>query len=232
VSSSTGQAPREEFRDRRAAYWRGRLKRHLTIVLAVTAFCVAAYGLQRNPSGGVRLSVATAYAGFLLIGATLILGPFNLMRSRPNPVTTDLRRDLGIWAALLSLAHVVLALGNHLGGRIWQYFVWPDYAARAIPIRHDSFGMANYLGLVATLWILLLLVISNDLSLRRLGKSRWKALQRWNYGVFLLAAAHTALFALITEREVGFIWILGATLCLVVGFQFRGFSIHRMKRRS
>jgi sulfoxide reductase heme-binding subunit YedZ len=40
--------------------------------------------------------MATAYVSLALLAATLVTGPINLLRRRPNPVSTDLRRDLGI----------------------------------------------------------------------------------------------------------------------------------------
>ena len=42
----------------------------------------------------MRWSMATAYVGLALLGATLALGPLSVLRRRPNPVSTDLRRDV------------------------------------------------------------------------------------------------------------------------------------------
>lgn len=74
--------------------------------------------LAVQPAGMMfGLSVATAYAGLLLRAITLLLGPWNVLRGRPNPVSTDVRRDVGIWAGILSLAHVVFGLQVHMRGR-------------------------------------------------------------------------------------------------------------------
>ena len=48
------------------------------------------------------------------------------------------------------------------------------------------FGFGNDTGLIAALLFLLLLAISNDVSLRRLGAQKWKSLQRWMYAAVVL----------------------------------------------
>lgn len=68
------------------------------------------------------LSTASAYAGLALLIVSLSLGPLNILRNRPNPVSTDLRRDVGIWAGLLGLIHTVVGLQVHMGGNFWLYF--------------------------------------------------------------------------------------------------------------
>jgi len=121
-----------------------------------------------------RLSIATAYPALFLSAMAVSFGPWNVLRGRPNPVSFDLRRDVGIWAGLMALVHTAIGLNVHLRGRPWLYFI--DQHHR---VRHDLFGFGNDTGLVAVLLFLLLLAISNDLSLRRLGTRKWKSLQRW-----------------------------------------------------
>jgi len=65
------------------------------------------------------------------------------------------------------------------------YFFREGESKRLVP-RSDSFDFANYTGLIAALIVVLLLALSNDASLRVLGKKRWKFLQRWNYAVMVL----------------------------------------------
>lgn len=63
-----------------------------------------------------------------------------------TPLSLDLRRDLGIWTAIASVAHVVLGLQLHEGGRALGYFVDLETLAP----RLDTFGLANGTGLAAT----------------------------------------------------------------------------------
>lgn len=57
---------------------------------------------------------------------------------------------------------------------------------------------------------LMLLAISNDLSLRVLKTKRWKSLQRWTYAAFVLTAAHGIAYQLIEKRHVP----VGSCLCI------------------
>src|SRR5258708_21834563 len=70
-----------------------------------------------------QVSIATAYAALFLTVATLLLGPFKVLRRKPNPISTDLRRDLGIWAGISALLHTAVGLNVHLRGKMWLYFV-------------------------------------------------------------------------------------------------------------
>jgi sulfoxide reductase heme-binding subunit YedZ len=155
-----------------------------------------------------RLSIGTAYAALFLTAATVLLGPFHVLRRKPNPVSFDLRRDLGIWAGISGLAHTAAGLNVHLRGRMWLYFVDTQHHAR-----RDAFGLGNYTGAVAALVLVLLLALSNDVSLRKLGPRRWKSLQRWAYAAIVLTAAHAIAYQQIEKR----IWVFQLVLYIVFG---------------
>src|SRR5438067_5461512 len=70
-----------------------------------------------------RLSIGTAYPALLLTAAALLLGPCHVLWRKPNPVSFDLRRNVGIWAGIAALAHTAVGLNVHLRGRMWLYFV-------------------------------------------------------------------------------------------------------------
>ena len=168
-----------------------------------------------------RWSMATAYVGLLYLAATLATGPINLLWRRANPVSTDLRRDLGIWCGLISLAHVVVGLQVHMKS-MWLYFVKEITGPKAWTLRDDLFGFANYTGLIATGVVLILLALSNNLSMRWLGATRWKNLQRWNYVFLLLTALHGALYQVIEKRNAGWRTVFWAMLTLTVIVQTVG----------
>jgi hypothetical protein len=84
-----------------------------------------------------------------------------------------LRRDVGIWVGLLATLHTIVGLTVHLRGRMWMYFLKTQHPPR---IQMSLFGFSNYIGAVATIVFIVLLVISNDLSIRKLGTSRWKSI--------------------------------------------------------
>lgn len=166
--------------------------------------------------------MATAYVGLALLAVTLLLGPLNVLRGRPNPVSTDLRRDIGIWAGLVAAVHVVVGLQVHAIGEPWLYFLWPAAEWRWLPFRYDIAGLANYTGLASTLVLLLLLALSNDRSLRRLGAARWKFWQRWNYLAFVLVALHGVVYQRIEGRPLTWVWTVGLVVALVGAGQWLG----------
>lgn len=167
----------------------------------------------------------------MLLAVTLWIGPWNLLRSRRTPVSTDLRRDIGIWAGIVGLTHAVVGQCVHLRGRPWLYYVY-EKPGHAVPLRHDLFGWSNYTGLLGALVMVALFATSNDLLLRRLGTQRWKGLQRWNYACFVLVALHTVLYQRLEKLHGGFVFVAVLCIVLTVGLQIAGFRERRMMRIS
>jgi sulfoxide reductase heme-binding subunit YedZ len=104
--------------------------------------------------------MATAYAGLIFLAVSLWIGPWNVLRRRPNPVSFDLRRDIGIWTGILAILHTVIGLTVHLRGRMWMYFF---KSLHPLKPQNTQFGFANLVGLGAALLFLMLVLISNDI---------------------------------------------------------------------
>lgn len=208
-----------------------RSKHHIFIALA--SFCltglfyVILLQFYPDPQRWIfRYSLATAYVAAILLATTLTLGAWNILRGRVNPVSSDLRRDAGIWCALFSLAHVAFGLNVHL--QSWkQYFV--DNTGTLLT---DAFGFANYLGVIATLVILALLATSNDFSLKYFGRDRWKAIQRWNYILIVFTVLHGILYQIVEKRLIPFAFIFGAIALWIMMIQLAGFQKRRREMRT
>jgi sulfoxide reductase heme-binding subunit YedZ len=203
------------------------LKHHLPL-LALSALAVFALYVTRPYSDVLsRASFATAYPALVALSATLLVGPWNLVRKLRNPVSSDLRRDLGIWAAILGILHSAIGQCVHLRGRPWLYYVYAAKEKRAFPLRHDLFGLANYTGLACTMLVIALLATSNDYSLRKLGTPRWKQLQRWNYAAFGILAVHSFAYQVIEKQKQLFVATVIFCVAITLLFQFAGI----MRRR-
>lgn len=172
-----------------------------------------------------RLSIGTAYSALFLTAAALLLGPINILWHRANPVSFDLRRDLGIWAGISALVHTAVGLNVHLRGKMWLYFVDTHHQ-----LRRDAFGFGNYTGVLAALVFALLLALSNDVSLRKLGLERWKSLQRWAYAGVLLTAFHAIAYQHVEKRVLPFEMALYITMGIVSIFQIAGIFKNRQTR--
>jgi sulfoxide reductase heme-binding subunit YedZ len=197
-------------------YWTRRLWRSVGILAVALVVHLAVMQAIASSDGRqllYRLSMATGYASVVLIAWAMLIGPWRVRRGRPAPASTDLRRDVGIWGGLFGLAHVVTGLQVHFAGKFWKYFLYPD-GEHVVPLRHDLFGFANWTGLAAGLLLVLLLAISNDLSLRALGTRRWKAWQRWTYWAAALTVAHALAYQIPTKNHAR--WIVAFLLVTVI----------------
>lgn len=205
------------------SYWRRRLYRHASILLFTLAATALFWALFRDRRDLIsHLSIATAYPALCLTAAALLIGPWNVLTRQPNPVSFDLRRDLGIWAGVMAIAHTVIGLNVHLRGRPWLYFV--DQHGHW---RRDLFGFSNYTGTIAAMLFLLLLAISNDLSLRKLGTARWKSIQRWTYVAAALTVAHAIGYQQVEKRGVLYQMMVWITALVICGLQFAGWKTRR-----
>ena len=204
------------------------LAHHLPLLLLSAVSVAALYFTRPYPDVITRITFATAYPALILLAVTLLIGPWNVLQKRRNPVSSDLRRDIAIWAGVLSVVHAAIGQNMHLRGRPWLYYI---YAARehhhAFPLRLDLFGFSNYTGAVSTLIVIALLAMSNDYSLRALGTPRWKQLQRWNYAAFALAAAHTIGYQIPQKAGTAFHWTAGICIAITVAMQAAGFIARR-----
>lgn len=223
-----------------------RVVTHFGLALVTGAALALSTGYPRAETVVQAATIGLGYLSLALIAATLLVGPFALWRRPRNPVNLSLRRDVGIWAGITGLAHVALGLQVHFGGDAIHYFVRPivrewyfavgdeeryfDVVTGWAP-RTDWFGVANWVGAVATAVLLLLLLLSNDLALRGLRGRRWKALQRFNYLLVLLVLIHTVAYQLVVERELVFSLAVVALTSVVLAGQLIGVARYRRGRR-
>src|SRR5438067_7543230 len=126
------------------------LRHHLPLGLATCAIGLVLYRTRPSPDIIERLSFASAYPALILISATLMIGPSNLIGRKRLPVSIDLRRDLGIWAGMTGVFHAGVGQCVHLRGRPWLYYVYEDWRKEHfVPVRYDMFGLAHNSGFLA-----------------------------------------------------------------------------------
>jgi methionine sulfoxide reductase heme-binding subunit len=203
---------------------------HLPLAVGTVFSFVVLFVTRPYPDWISRASFATAYPALFLLLATLCLGPLNLLRKKRNPSSSDLRRDVGIWAGTVGAMHAVIGQCVHLRGRPWLYYVYEHRLGHVLPFRHDLFGFANFSGLLAALVLLALLATSNDLCLKSFGTPRWKQLQRWNYLCFGLAAVHTILYQITEGKINSFVALGGISMLLTLALQLSGYMLRRQRR--
>lgn len=203
-----------------------RTKKHIFLAGLTILSVVVFYLLLDAKNSKSLLSMSTAYTGMILLAVTLAIGPLNLIQNKINPVSTFVRRDIGIWAGVVSIIHVIIGLQVHFGGQFTKYFFHVTDTSDLVSIRFDAFGLANHTGLIATLIFIVLLILSNNFLLKKIGAMRWKNIQRLNYLLFLLVIIHGFIYQLLEKRQLPFIGIVILVFLIVLGLQFKGFKLH------
>jgi len=174
------------------------------------------------------ITYTSGYISVFLLAFSLLLGPVNLILRRKNPISTYIRRDIGIFGGILGVVHSVVGLFMHFTGKPWLYFV--EEVGDDIIIRSGNFGWANYTGLFGAIILILLLIISNDYSLSKLKSAKWKNLQRFTYLMFLLVIAHSIFYRLNANKE-DLIFLLYLPMFLIVlAFQLTGIYLKKENR--
>lgn len=203
-----------------------RLVHHLILALISIILLASIYATLESPDATFKWSMGTAYVSLLLLSLTLLTGPINLLRKQRNPVSTDLRRDIGIWSGIIGLAHVAIGWQVHMGNML-LYFFKEDKITKELTLRSDLFGFANYTGLIGAIILILLLALSNDLTIRKLKAPRWKYWQRWNYVFYLLVIIHAISYQVIESRKLPYPLLLLILILPVLIIQLKGYLAYK-----
>jgi methionine sulfoxide reductase heme-binding subunit len=199
---------------------------HLAMAWFTAGGCYLAYLYRPRADAVFILTIGLAYVSLLQMVMTLAVGPLKLLRQRHNPVNIMLRRDIGIWAGITGCLHVFFGLQIHMSGNILLYFFRADGS-----ILWNLFGQANYLGLGATIVLVLLTVLSNDVTLRRLKGKTWKWLQRTNYLLVPLTFLHALWYQDVARREHVFLYAVYALMIFTVVVQAAGIYLYRAQHQ-
>ncbi|NWJ48612.1 MAG: ferric reductase-like transmembrane domain-containing protein [Chloroflexi bacterium] len=209
-----------------ARFGKTRYMSHAGLALFTVLSCYVAFLLEGAAPLNVVLTDGLGYCALILLVATLAIGPLNLLRKRKNPVNLNLRRDFGIWMGLTALVHVLISFQLYSNNGVLYYFF-----ENGVP-QINTFGFANYTGLLATLITVVLLVFSNNRSLKYLKGKRWKAIQRFNYPLFGLTALHTLGYLIFNERATTLYLVLIGLVAVTLLAQGVGIVIFMARDRS
>lgn len=182
-------------------------------------------------TGEAGFTLASGYVATVFLGLTLLVGTANLLLRRRNPVSTSLARDIGTWATVASIVHVIVGLKAHGNAGDLFNFVNYFFFADGTP-KTDSFGLGNWTGLAALAIVVGLLALSNDRSLRELKAKRWKNLQRLNYALFLLVVLHAFFYGALLRITSPFTLVLIVTVIAVLAGQTVGIALWRRRHAS
>lgn len=202
---------------------------HIILAGFTLVGCYGAHLYRPHADLTYDLTIGCAYVGLALIVVSLLIGPYKMLFIRRNPVNINLRRDIGIWAGIVGCIHVVCGLQMYMGGRILSYFF--ELTQRGYRLLLNLFGISNDLGLIATVLLIWLLILSNDWSLKHFKGKRWKFWQRFNYLIAALVFAHTFGYQSIRQREQPFVITALVLGVVTLAAQLAGFFLYRSRRK-
>lgn len=197
--------------------------RQFALAVGALGLAAAIAEFADAPSTVARWSLGTAYSALFLLGLSMVLGPLNVLRRKHNPVHSAVRRDVGIAAGLAGLIHTALGLQVHMGGVLSRYFIVPADAGAS----NWAFVSGNYVGLLSAIVLAWLVAISNNVGVRSLGLARWKKIQRMAYVAAAAAAIHGIIYQLQEKRNAGMIFLVVASVVVVVVLQLKGMRARR-----
>jgi sulfoxide reductase heme-binding subunit YedZ len=202
-----------------------RLSHHVLLAGLSLSGATVAMGAEVGADVRESLSLATAYLCLALLAAALSIGPVLALRSGHPAVNNHSRRDIGIWAGLNGLAHVWLGTLVSMNAAYVAAFVKAAAAPPSAAVRNWLFGAGAVAGYLVGILLLLLLALSSDRALRRLGAPRWKRLQRASYVAFALTALHGLAFQVVESRAAALVVLLAALTLAVL-------ALHLAARRA
>ncbi len=200
----------------------------LAVVTLIGCYLAHLYALYADLT--YDLTYGCGYVAVILIAYSLLIGPYKLLWRRKNPVNLNLRRDVGIWAGITGCIHVIAAIAMTTRGNLLYLFLRPKPEGVGYNLLLSPTGVSNNIGLVATIILVILLVLSNDYFLITLKGKRWKFLQRFNYGLAILAFIHTVLYQRLDNRSHTFVTVTFVFATALLGIQLAGFFLYRTRR--
>ena len=168
--------------------------RHLVAAALSLALLLAFWWSRPEWSPEMRLWRAVGDTSAVLLFLTLALGPLAKFSSGAGKAL-PWRRQLGVWAALTGILHGFLIIDGWARWSLRRFLGYEFVPQLEREVRLEpGFGLANLMGVVALVWMALLLATSSDRAVRLLGPLAWKWLQGGSYVVFYLVALHAAYF--------------------------------------
>ena len=201
------------------------------LVLACLTVVVLSLALAYGPDMQApdRFSIVSAYVCCGFFAIALLIGPAQAIRTGKPSTNNYLRRDIGVWAALTGLMHLVTATGLSMTTSYMDAYVNVGDRVPSDGIRAQLFTWGSILGFIVGVVFLMLLALSSNLAMRLLGIRVWKNLQRMSYLAFSLSVAHGLAFQVLESRERILIAVVIGAATVILAAQLAG---ARAVRRS
>jgi len=175
------------------AWW----ARHLVVILIAVAGTALFLYSRAQWSEMHRWNRAIGDVSLILVALAMVLGPLSRLW-RVFTRFVPYRRELGIYAVILALIHATIILVGWVQWDLMRLVGFEFHPGlQQYVMFQQGFGLANLIGVLALVYGAILAITSNDASMRWLGNSVWKFVQRGTYVLWWLSVIHTAYFLFI-----------------------------------
>ena len=205
-----------------------RFKNHSTLIAITVISLGVSTVISPAAAAADQLSIVSAYLCLLLLGAALLIGPLHVFRNGRTIGHSYIRRDIGIWAALNGLLHFFLANALSMNYEYLGKYVDNALVPPSPEIRSQLYSWGTILGFVIAVLFVVLVMLSNDWMVRKVGSKWWKRIQRLSYLGFLSTCAHAFAFQALESREA--LWIIVVLLVTILVLIGQGYGIVSVKR--
>ncbi|MBT8441339.1 MAG: ferric reductase-like transmembrane domain-containing protein [Gammaproteobacteria bacterium] len=208
-----------------------RARRHFILLLLVAGSLSVVIFAGDMASITDRVSFLSAYQFSVFLATALLIGPIRTIRTGRTILNDYLRRDIGIWTGIIGLLHVYAGTRQSMTPVYLGAYVESARDVYEVILREQLFFWGTIIGFVILLVLLLLMTLSNDRSMHKLGKRWWKRLQRSSYVIAVLTVAHALPFQYLEGRGTAFVAFFGLVVIVVFGAQLAGLLAVMRKRR-
>lgn len=149
-----------------------------------------------------RWNRAFGDAALVLLALALALGPLSTLLQRARGWLIW-RRQLGIWAMVWALVHVLIILHAWVEWNLIRLFGF-EYSPmfRRYIMHQHGFGLANVVGILAMVFGLLLMLTSSDRAVRFLTPAVWRHLHQGAVVFWWLVVVHVGYFLFIHFLDI------------------------------
>ncbi len=173
----------------------GRTWRRHFIAICLAAVLVALFSQVHGQWSAMhKWNRAVGDASMVLVALSFGLGPLARI-FRPASRVIAFRRELGIYACILAIAHTIIILVGWVEFDLMRLFGFEWHPnLQTYVMFQNGFGLANAIGIAALVLVLVLAATSSDYAMRRLGTAGWKFIQMGVLPLWWLTIAHVAYF--------------------------------------
>ncbi|MCP3999333.1 MAG: hypothetical protein GY727_00250 [Gammaproteobacteria bacterium] len=203
------------------------------ILMLVATLMVLAAGvlILSQPNLLERISITSAWLCMFYMTVALLIGPLRRARGEVVPANIYIRRDVGIWAALLGLLHFYTGNVVAMNEVYIDTFVRGPFAPLTEMLRNQLFFWGSITGLIIAIFFLVLLAISSDWAIRRLKLSRWKKIQQISHVALWLTVVHGIAFQLLESRFIPLVSMVVMAIAIFL-VQLRGRRRNKRKLQA